>query len=151
TFTSYLSPGCCNPAVTLALFFTKKLDLRPTISLIAAQLSGSVLAGLLLRGLYSDAVLARSGLGAPHLGAVGADGPTYSAVGLGILLEAVFAFVVTLAAFATLIDRRAPRIGGLGLGMAQTAVVLFGFRLTGGSANPARWFGPTLWRLSVDM
>jgi glycerol uptake facilitator-like aquaporin len=152
TFTSYLSPGCCNPAVTLALFITRKLDLRPTLALIAAQLSGSVLAGLLLRSLYSNDVLARSALGAPHLGAIpGADAPTFAAVGVGILLEALFAFVVTMAAFATLIDRRAPRVGGLGLGLAQTAVVLFGFRLTGGSANPARWFGPTLWRLSLDM
>jgi glycerol uptake facilitator-like aquaporin len=65
------------------------------------------------------------------------------------VLEAGFAFVVTMAAFATLIDRRAPRLGGLGVGMAQVAVTLFGYHLTGGAANPARWFGPALWQLNV--
>src|SRR5262249_59800889 len=48
SFTSYLSPGCCNPAITLALFITRKLDLRPTLTLIGAQLTGSVMAGLLI-------------------------------------------------------------------------------------------------------
>jgi len=27
--------------------------------------------------------------------------------------------------------------------------VLFGYRFTGGSANPARWFGPALWEATV--
>jgi aquaporin TIP len=151
SFTSYLSPGCCNPAITLALFITRKLDLRPAVGLILSQLTGSFLAGLLVRGLYANEVLAKASMGAPHLGAIAADGPTMSTIGVGILLEALFAFVVTLAAFATLIDKRAPRLGGVGLGMAQTAVVLFGHHLTGGSANPARWFGPAMWRLSLDV
>jgi glycerol uptake facilitator-like aquaporin len=29
------------------------------------------------------------------------------------------------------------------------AVILFGFHLTGGAANPARWFGPAVWQLSL--
>lgn len=148
SFTSYLSPGCCNPAVTLALFITRKLDLRPTLGLVASQLVGSVLGGLLVRSLYATPVLVAAQMGAPHLSS--AD-PSLTAVGVGLALEALFAFVVTMAAFATVFDKRAPRVGGLGVGLAQTAVVLFGYYLTGGSANPARWFGPALWRLSVDV
>src|SRR3954452_17945268 len=106
SFTSYLSPGCCNPAITLALFVTRKLDLRPTLGLLLAQLTGSVLAGFLLRGLYVNDVLASARMGAPHLGAIS---DSLGGISLGILLEAPFAFVVTTAAFATLIDKRAPR------------------------------------------
>ena len=35
------------------------------------------------------------------------------------------------------------------VGLAQAAAVLFGYRFTGGSANPARWFGPALWEVTV--
>jgi aquaporin Z len=56
---------------------------------------------------------------------------------------------VTLAAFATLFDRRAPRLGGLMVGLAQSAAILFGYRFTGGAANPARWLGPALWGAAV--
>jgi aquaporin Z len=152
SFTSYLSPGCCNPAITLALFVMRKLDLRPTLGLIAAQLLGSFLAGLALRSLFSEGVLADARMGSPYLKGLlpTHGGITLGALALGVLLEALFTFVVTLAAFATLIDKRAPRVGGLGLGMAQVAVVLFGFHLTGGAANPARWFGPAVWQLSVS-
>jgi glycerol uptake facilitator-like aquaporin len=89
-------------------------------------------------------------MGTPHLKALLADGRiTLSGLVSGVLLEALFTFIVTLAAFATLIDKRAPRLGGFGMGLAQVAVVLFGFHLTGGAANPARWFGPAMWQLSL--
>jgi glycerol uptake facilitator-like aquaporin len=55
----------------------------------------------------------------------------------------------TFAIFGTIIDRRAPRLGGFGAGLAQAAIVLIGFHLTGGAANPARWFGPAVWEYTV--
>jgi glycerol uptake facilitator-like aquaporin len=152
SFTSYLSPGCCNPAITLALFVMRKLDRGPTLALMAVQLLGSFLAGLALRSLFSEGALARASLGCPHLTRAlrPDDLITLGGLATGVVLEALFSFVVTIAAFATLIDRRAPRLGGLGLGMGQVAVTLFGYNLTGGSANPARWFGPAMWQLSVE-
>ncbi len=56
----HLSPGCCNPAITLALFVNRRLEFGRMIALIAAQLLGAFLAGLALCGLFSDAVLAES-------------------------------------------------------------------------------------------
>ena len=152
SFTSYLSPGCCNPAITLALFVMRKLDRGPMLGLIFMQLLGSFLAGLTLRSLFAETVLIDARMGSPHLKALlSASGAvTLPGLATGVFLEALFTFVVTLAAFATLIDRRAPRMGAVGLGMAQVAVVLFGFHLTGGAANPARWFGPAVWQLSLS-
>jgi glycerol uptake facilitator-like aquaporin len=151
SFTSYLSPGCCNPAITLALFVMRKLDRGPTLGLILTQLAGSFLAGLALRSLFKEDVLASAHLGTPHLRALLDEGHvTLGSLATGVLVEVLCTIVVTTAAFATLIDRRAPRLGGFGLGLAQVAVVLFAYHLTGGAANPARWFGPALWQLSVS-
>jgi glycerol uptake facilitator-like aquaporin len=150
SFTSYLSPGCCNPAITLALFVMRKLERGPTLGLIGMQLLGSFLAGLALRSLFSETVLADAHMGTPHLRSVLSDGAvTLGGLAIGVVVEMLCTFVVTLAAFANLIDRRAPRLGGIGVGLAQVAVVLFAFHLTGGAANPARWFGPALWQLSL--
>jgi len=42
------------------------------------------------------------------------------------------------------VDERAPQIGGLAIGLAVAADILFGGPLTGAAMNPARWFGPAL-------
>ena len=52
--------------------------------------------------------------------------------------------MLLLAVFGTAIDRRAPKIGGLAIGLAVTADVLMGGPLTGAAMNPARWFGPAV-------
>jgi len=148
--TFHVSTGCLNPAVTLALWVFKKLDNVTALVLIVMQLVGAGLAGLAVRFLFADDVGREAHLGAPHLRALLADGTVrFESLATGIGIELVLTFLVTLTVFATLIDRRAPRLGGLGVGLAQAAAVLVGFRLTGGAANPARWFGPALWQLTL--
>src|SRR5260370_19458492 len=61
----------------------------------------------------------------------------------------LFTLLFTFAIFGTIIDRRAPRLGGLAAGLAQAGIVLIGFNITGGAANPARWFGPAVWEYTV--
>jgi glycerol uptake facilitator-like aquaporin len=152
TASFHLSPGCCNPAITLALFVNRRLDLGRMIALIAMQLLGAFLAGLTLRGLFADSVLAEARMGSPHLKAIlgTSDTITLAALATGVGVEFLLTFIITIAAFVTLFDRRAPKLAGFGLGLAQVAVVLFGFHLTGGSANPAMWFGPAVWQLSLS-
>jgi aquaporin Z len=146
-----LSVGCLNPAVTLTLWVFRRLDSASAFGLIAVQFLGALLAGLAVRGLFADDVLNLARMGAPHLKALlSPDGDvTFAGLVTGGLLEAGFAFLVTLAVFATLIDPRAPRLGGVVVGMAQTAAVLIGFHLTGGAANPALYVGPALWQLTL--
>jgi glycerol uptake facilitator-like aquaporin len=152
TFSTLDGPGgCLNPAFTLMLWVCKRLDGYRTIAFIVIQLIGATLAGLAVRISFGEMLLTNARLGTPHLKAFLESDSSIPVSGLaaGIGLEAAFTAIVAFAVFATLIDPRRPRQGGVGVGIAQVAVVLFGFNLTGGCANPARWFGPAVWEMTV--
>jgi MIP family channel proteins len=153
TLTVGISEGCLNPAITLMLWVCRRLDGWQTAFLILAQLAGSLLAGLALRLVFPEPALVRGRLGTPHLGnyLLGNDDAFgWTALFTGIGVEAFLTFVLTLVIFYTLLDRRTARLGGLFAGLAQVVVTLAAYNLTGGAANPARWFGPALWQLSLQ-
>jgi glycerol uptake facilitator-like aquaporin len=52
--------------------------------------------------------------------------------------------VLVLAVFGTAVDPRGPKLGGLAIGLALGASILFIGPLTGSMLNPARWFGPAI-------
>lgn len=170
TATVEISGGCLNPAITLAFWIFKRLDLSKAAGLIAAQLLGALLAGLILRVTFSDTpgnVLDRARGGTPHLNlpAFGSEpsmknpedasprlsgerrneAPSLKMLLAGIGIELVLTFILVFAIYATLLDPRAPSLGGLGPGLALVGLVLVGFPLTGAALNPARWFGPFIW------
>ncbi len=151
TVSIHVSSGCLNPAVTLMFWVFKRLDFARTCGLIGVQLLGAAAAGLLLRFAFSDEVLLTARLGTPHVKAFLTDSNTLTLPGLisSIGVEFFLTCLVTLAIFATLIDPRGPKLGGVVVGLAQVAAILLGFHLTGGAANPARWFGPAIWQLTV--
>jgi glycerol uptake facilitator-like aquaporin len=93
-------------------------------------------AGFALRLTFDPAVDVTS-LGTPALGA--AISPT-----TGIAVEAILTMVLLTAVFGTAVDPRAPKIGGLAIGLAVGADILMGGPVTGGAMNPARWFGPAI-------
>jgi glycerol uptake facilitator-like aquaporin len=137
-----------------------------------------VLAGLVLRVTFAPEVLLAAHAGTPHLVAFrppeGAPWPAllYSILS-GVGMEVFFTALLAFAFLAALADRRGPGVGGqtvvlmhgkesrevltapspatggLIVGLAQAAVVLFGLRLTGGAANPARWFGTVVWEMTL--
>ncbi|MBI3195724.1 MAG: aquaporin, partial [Ignavibacteriae bacterium] len=46
--------------------------------------------------------------------------------------------------YGTAIDKRAPKVGGLFIGLTVTLDILAGGPISGASMNPARTFGPAL-------
>lgn len=148
-----VSGGYLNPAVTLMLWVFKRLDGVKTSWLIGVQVLGAVLAGLVIRLVFSEDALRNSYLGTPHLtAALGVEhgkGPDMGQLLSGIGIELVLTFVLTFVIFGTTIDQRGPRLGWLAVGLTQAALILAAYHLTGAAANPARWLGTVVWERTM--
>jgi len=131
-----VSGGHFNPAVTLAVWIMGRITPMRAALYAVAQLLGGLAAGLALKVVFADAWQA-SNIGTPALGA-----GISPAIGIGI--EAVLTALLVLAVIGTAVDPRAPKIGGLAIGLAVAADILVGGPLTGAAMNPARWFGPAV-------
>src|SRR6266852_1799726 len=131
TFTLNVSGGYLNPAVTLTLWVFKRIDGITASGLVGAQLLGAAVAGGVLRLICGgdEKWLGLSRLGTQHLNPE-VFGERFQGLLGGIGIELVFGFLYTFAIFGTIIDRRAPRLGGLGAGLMQAVIVLSGFYLT---------------------
>jgi glycerol uptake facilitator protein len=133
-----VSGGHFNPAVTLGAAILRRIDPIDAVVYILAQLSGGVLGALLVKGFLLDE--GRAG----HYGAASIS-PILGGNVQGALIEGIGTFLLVLAVCAVALNPRArrewaPYVIGLTLGLD---VMIFG-PLTGGSVNPARWFGPAL-------
>ncbi|HEX6474464.1 MAG TPA: aquaporin [Candidatus Limnocylindria bacterium] len=138
-----VSGGHFNPAVTVAVRLTGGIHWGHAVLYIVAQLVGAVAAGFAVKAVFPEALYSAAGGGTPALG----DGITLAA---GIGIEAVLTLLLVLTVFGTAIDPRAPKIGGLAIGLAVAADILMGGPLTGAAMNPARWFGPAVASGSYD-
>jgi len=126
-----------NPAVTVAVRLAGKIEWRQAVLYVIAQLIGAAGAGFALRSVFPESSWSPTNIGTPALG-------TGISVGAGIAIEAILTVVLILAVFGTAVDARAPRIGGLAIGLAVAGDILMGGPLTGAAMNPARWFGPAV-------
>ena len=132
-----ISGGHFNPAVTFGLWLAGKIDPIKSVVYVVAQVIGAVLAAAVALYIFSDREGIEASMAVPALG----DGID---VLRGIVVEAGITMVLVVAVFGTAVDGRAPKIGGIGIGLALVAGILMAGTLTGGAANPARWFGPAL-------
>ena len=141
SITMGVSGGVLNPAVTLALLLGRKIRGRDAVPYIIAQLVGATLAGILLIAASPSSVGTAAHWGAPTLS-------NDISVAQGTLFELVMTFLLVLAVFGTIVDKRAPKIGGFGVGLIVLADVLTGGPFTGAAMNPARAMGPMIASLS---
>ena len=124
-----------NPAVTIALVFTGNLNFFKAIFYIAAQLVGSVVAGLALKVMRPDAYK-NFNLGFPHLHTT----PTQ-----GFFMEMLGTFYLIFTILVVAVHKKSSEI--VCAGVISTALFLgissFG-AVTGGALNPARTIGPSV-------
>lgn len=129
--------GHFNPAVTIGFLVTRRIE--PTMAgvYIIAQILGAILGAYLLKFTFPFTLfeVTHGGGQALALQVSGAQ---------GFALETVATFFLMLAVFGTIVDPKAPRIGGLGVGFVVAADILAIGPLTGASMNPARSFGPAV-------
>jgi len=135
-----ISGGHFNPAVTFGLWLAGKIDPIKGAAYVVVQLAVAWLAAAVAFYAFSDRAGIDSVQAVPALG----DGID---VIKGIVVEAVVTMGLLVAVFGTAVDRRAPKIGGLAIGLAVAAGILMAGSVTGGAMNPARWFGPALFAL----
>jgi glycerol uptake facilitator-like aquaporin len=103
-----------------------------------AQMTGAVLAVLLLVAVIPGLELGEGGLGSHALGS-GVQ-PWQ-----GLVLEMVLTFILVFTIFGAALDRRGVRnLAPLAIGMAVLIDQLMGMPLTGASMNPARSLGSAL-------
>ena len=130
-----ISGGHINPAVTCAMIATKRIKLADGIAYMIAQIAGAIAgsAAILGSGLGKDVVLG----GTPALG-------TGITMVNGIILEFIATFFFLIVILGTAVDSRAPKMGGLFIGLTICLDILAIGPLTGGAMNPSRWIGPAL-------
>ena len=138
-----VSGGHFNPAVTVAVRLSGGIAWGAAVVYILAQLLGAVAAAFAVKAVFPEAASAPTNIGTPALG----EGISVAA---GIGIEAVLTLLLVMAVFGTAIDPRAPKLGGLAIGLAVAADIMMGGPVTGAAMNPARWFGPAVASGSYD-
>jgi MIP family channel proteins len=133
-----VSGGHFNPAVTLAAAAIKRISPIDAVIYILAQLIGGVLGAFLTKALLLDEGRAS------HWGTPQVSGLLSGNVAGGIV-EAVGTFCLVLVILAAVFSKKSfKEWAPLAIGTTLGFIVMVGGPLTGGSFNPARWFGPAL-------
>jgi len=129
--------GHLNPAVTLGFLAARRIEPIMAGIYIAAQIIAGILAAYALKGLLPAQIADATRLGGQS---ISLDVSAGQAIGL----EAIATFFLTFVIFGTAVDPKAPRIGGLAIGLTIAADILAIGPFTGASMNPARSFGPAV-------
>jgi len=127
-----------NPAVTIALWATKRFPGDEMIGYVVAQCIGAACGSL----LFALTV----GMNAVTVGGLGATAP-FPGIGYGqaILAEAIATFVLMLVIMGVAVDKRAPPgFAGLIIGLTVGGMITATGNIAGASLNTARTFGPYL-------
>ncbi len=135
--TAAVSGGHLNPAVTIGLWSAKKINTNNAIGYVAAQCLGAIAAALLIKIALPAEALSAVGMGTPALG----QGITTQ---MALVTEIILTFFLVFVVYGTGVDARAPKCGGLFIGLAVALDILMGGPISGAAMNPARHLGPAL-------
>ncbi|KAK7881659.1 hypothetical protein WMY93_030068 [Mugilogobius chulae] len=132
-----ISGAQVNPAVTLALLATRRLDRLRAVFFVTAQCLGACLSSGALYLVLPTKASAEQFVNKVPL-------ELNAAQALGVELLCTFQMVFTVFSAEDQRRRDSPEPGNLAVGFAHTAGVLIGARFSGASMNPARTLGPAL-------
>ena len=134
--------GChINPAITLGVFLSGKMNAKDCGMYIIFQVIGAIIGAALLYLLTSTSDGAIVGTGANDL-QLGVK-----AIG-GLLAEIIFTciFVLVVLGATSKTNGATNNLAGLAIGLALVLVHLVCIRYTGTSVNPARSIGPAIFQ-----
>ena len=130
--------GChINPAVTIALAATKKVDWSTAAAYIGAQLVGAMLGAVLTLLVLIGNNPATLGLGSVSYN------PATSGMLVAIVAEAIGTAILVFTVFGSAVDGRAPAgFAGIIIGFIVYGIIILVGPITGAALNPARQVGP---------
>lgn len=134
--------GChINPAVSLAMFMSRKLKGTDFVGYVISQILGAIAGSALLYAIIVSAGMPTTGLGQNGFG------PGYG-IGITALMAVIVEIVLTFVFIYTILgvtsNESNGNITGLVIGLTLAFVHILGIALTGTSVNPARSLGPAL-------
>ncbi|HSS36866.1 MAG TPA: MIP/aquaporin family protein [Patescibacteria group bacterium] len=131
--------GChINPAVTIALLATRKINVGTAVPYIGAQLVGAFIGAGLTYVILTNNDPAALGLGAVSVNAK-------SGIPIGFIAEVIGTAILVFTVFGAAVDGRAPGgFAGLIIGFIVYGVIILVGPITGAALNPARQIGPEL-------
>lgn len=131
--------GChINPAITLGVYLSGRMNMKDTAMYIVFQVIGAILGSAILYALVSTGESGDvTATGANSFG----DGEMLQA----FIAEAVFTFIFVLVVLGTTDEKKgAGNFAGLAIGLTLVLVHIVCIPITGTSVNPARSIGPAL-------
>ena len=136
--------GChINPAVTIALLATRKIDSTTAIGYIGAQLVGAFLGAGLTLIILSGNDPATLGLGAVSVN-------DKAGLAIGFAAEVIGTAILVFTVFGAAVDGRAPAgFAGIVIGFIVYGIIILVGPITGAALNPARQIGPELLGLAI--
>jgi aquaporin Z len=141
--TGAISGGHLNPAVTIGALVGKKINARNAAGYVVAQCLGAIVAAFIVTLAVPRDVLDAVGMGTPVLG----NNISWTQ---GLATEIVLTFFLVFVVYGTAIDARAPRVGGLFIGLTVALDILVGGPISGAAMNPARHLGPAVMGGGLD-
>ena len=131
--------GChINPAVTIALWATRKIDSQTALGYIGAQLVGAFIGAAMILVILSGNDPKTLGLGAVSVNA-------NAGLGIGFLAEVIGTAILVFTVFGAAVDGRAPAgFAGIVIGFIVYGIIILVGPITGAALNPARQIGPEI-------
>lgn len=147
--TMNVSGGHINPAITLGLTLIGRCTPGTAAAYIVAQLAGAALAGAAIFYALPVGVLPDGGAAPDAISYVKMGTPAFDATLINplqaVVLEFIGTFLLAFAVYGTAAGGKAPQgLGGFGVGLTLTFVILCIGPITGSALNPARHFGTAL-------
>lgn len=134
----HVSGAHMNPAVTIAFCLAKKFPLKNVLPYIASQLTGAILASVVLKMLFPEN---------ENLGGTNPGGSALQSLVLEFLLTFFLMLVIINVATGS---KEVGMFAGLAIGSVVLLEALFAGPICGASMNPARSLGPALISMKVN-
>jgi len=137
--------GChINPAISISMFASGKMNLRDMVMYVIVQCVGAVIAAIVI---YAVAVgnptynIAVNGLGQNGYGVASPGGFSMTSA---FIAEIVLTFIFLLVIYGSLSETAPKGFAGIPIGLSLVMIHLVGIPIDGTSVNPARSLGPAV-------